>query len=981
MSNHLPTFDDSYAPQKIEGVEAVEVISKTSARRHVIIHPGDGRVLSLDVKDYFVWEKLNGQSSLAQVKQDYYGKFKVLPTQHIIEIVRSWYEKGFLTDRPEAWRAQKEALKGWWGIPLPSIVIRNLVGPFASVMIHPWVTIILFGLTLLGLAGLVVQMGPLYLHQPFEELTVPSLIVMSILGMYLSTILQTMIRLGGLWKGRTYRNDRIILGAWMIFPGLAVGERGLELKPFEQLVAIRILEWLAPLMVSVALALMVNISPVELRAQLMAIALGAAVSFIMNSCPFLNKTLVKALESIAMGVRMRELREAFSKNALVFVDDYGVKALRVVKIYMASLMVWVVVGSSFLLYTMMRIADLLGLWGRSTMGLGDTSFKIWQILVYAPILIGFFWMLWKLIEPLWIRLRQYALWKDEQLLVPTICLLVLMLVPAQFVFTPMLLKCGLGILLCALFAIQWAPSKRKGIVSQVWPIVLVVLLSASAGILFMPKQSYFLNWLLAGGWFIWTVFVGIVFSVHCMSWLLRWLGVALVVFVGLLLLIQGELFSPFTLYILSFSLWASFALWTFSGCFGVQMLPGALASVLLGLSTQLQPMWVFLSLGIIMSTLPVLGWDRCRKYLTPKLAHCVIVELDNPAKGAQKTLRTMASLMLGSTFAADLMQAYPSQPRLLKAFKFWLQPWLGLKGWKICLRNTLNALPWEERGVLQEDTNVKVLSRLENAETFSVEKRIKILHAQFCFKGFSKSDMEMLANFLEVVEYHEDGDLLVQGEDAHPYLEIIIKGRVILERRRPGGNNSILAELGPMESLRAEDLFKSNPYDFSARALENVVTVRLYRQHLLAWSSHNAERMKLMIESVNLADMIMKLSLFRDFSPSQVRLVMEKLKKKEVAAGVDIITQGEEGDDFFLLDKGRVDIIIHGKTVAQLGSGSYFGEIALLEKCKRTATVRSSEKSILYSLQQSDFDRFFAAGRGAQVLKNVSSLRSGEAVI
>jgi CRP-like cAMP-binding protein len=982
LSNSAPTFDDAYVPQALEGVEAVEVVSKSAGRRYIIIHPEDGRLQSLDVKDHFVWEKMTGQSSLAQVKQDYYGKFKVLPTQHIIEIVRSWYENGFLTDRPQNWKAQKEALSGWWGIPLPAIIFRNLIGPFASLLVNPMMAVVLWAVSLIGLGWLLFQKGPLFLHQPFEELSVPLLLLYSMLGVYIASVLQVIFRFGGLWKGCTYRYDRILCGAWLFFPGLVIGERGLDLKPPEQVLVLRVLEWLAPLLVMVVASLMAEfVVPAPYQSVLLTLALGASLAFAMSSCPFMRHSLVKCLEAFAFGVRLRELREAFSQNALIFVDDYGLRAVKVIKTYMGSVMVWVVVGSSYLLYTMLRAADLLGIWGRNALGLGDASFKFWQMLVYAPVLLGFFWMLWKLIEPFVVRLMQYSAWKDERLLAPVTCFIVVLLIPAQFILSSLLMQCGYGLLVLLCIYSQYSSALGTSFVHRIWKLVFIILLCLSVGTYVLPEQASILTWSMSSLWLSWSLGVGVVFSVQSPRWFLRWLGTAFLLAAGLMAALQGDLFQPFTLYVLSFSLWASFAVWTFEGMFGVQMLAGALASVLFGLSSQIRPQWIYLVLAIVMSHLPLLGWNRCRKRYAEKLALGIVVDSENPAKGALETLRAMATLLMGSWMASDLLESSRSQPRMLKTFSLWVKPWLGRKGWAACLRHTLSSVPWEERLKLQDDTNLKLMSRLECSETLSLDKRLLILHSQLCFKGFKKAELELLANYLEVGEYEDDEMILEQGDEAHPYLEIIVKGRIILERLRPGGDVSVLAELGSLDSLRAEDLFKSVPYDFSARSLDKVITVKLYRQHLLVWALGNSDRMQKMIESVNLADMIKSLSLFRDFSPAQVRLVMEKLKQKKVSSGVNIITQGEDGDEFFLLDEGRVEIIVNGNKVAQLGAGSYFGEIALLEKCKRTATVRTTESSLIYSLEQSDFDRFFAAGRGAQVLKNVSSLRTAEAVL
>ena len=51
-----------------------------------------------------------------------------------------------------------------------------------------------------------------------------------------------------------------------------------------------------------------------------------------------------------------------------------------------------------------------------------------------------------------------------------------------------------------------------------------------------------------------------------------------------------------------------------------------------------------------------------------------------------------------------------------------------------------------------------------------------------------------------------------------------------------------------------------------------------------------------------------------------------------------MVRQGERGDAFYLIGSGEVDVIHGGKLVATLGTGQYFGEIALLHDVPRVAT-------------------------------------------
>lgn len=75
----------------------------------------------------------------------------------------------------------------------------------------------------------------------------------------------------------------------------------------------------------------------------------------------------------------------------------------------------------------------------------------------------------------------------------------------------------------------------------------------------------------------------------------------------------------------------------------------------------------------------------------------------------------------------------------------------------------------------------------------------------------------------------------------------------------------------------------------------------------------------------------------------------------EVAPGTVVFAQGDAGDRFYVVESGRVEVRMDGETLAVLGRGEFFGEIALLRGVPRTATVVVAEPVRLLSLGRADF--------------------------
>ena len=68
-----------------------------------------------------------------------------------------------------------------------------------------------------------------------------------------------------------------------------------------------------------------------------------------------------------------------------------------------------------------------------------------------------------------------------------------------------------------------------------------------------------------------------------------------------------------------------------------------------------------------------------------------------------------------------------------------------------------------------------------------------------------------------------------------------------------------------------------------------------------------------------------------------------------------MIVQGEQGDRFYLIETGQVEVFEGGEFRRHEGPGESFGEIALLHDVPRTATVRTTEPTRLLELEREQF--------------------------
>ena len=100
------------------------------------------------------------------------------------------------------------------------------------------------------------------------------------------------------------------------------------------------------------------------------------------------------------------------------------------------------------------------------------------------------------------------------------------------------------------------------------------------------------------------------------------------------------------------------------------------------------------------------------------------------------------------------------------------------------------------------------------------------------------------------------------------------------------------------------------------------------------------------------------LPLFADLSVRELKIVQGVLHEREYLAGEVVFDEGEEGCALYIVRTGRVVICRQGRTdnaIAELGPGSFFGELALLDSAPRAAQARAIEPSKLAVFFGSDF--------------------------
>ena len=110
-------------------------------------------------------------------------------------------------------------------------------------------------------------------------------------------------------------------------------------------------------------------------------------------------------------------------------------------------------------------------------------------------------------------------------------------------------------------------------------------------------------------------------------------------------------------------------------------------------------------------------------------------------------------------------------------------------------------------------------------------------------------------------------------------------------------------------------------------------------------------------------DLVKGVPFFRNLDPAGIIEISRVLRRVDIAEGATIIRRGREGDCMYFLASGEVEVEVEPKPV-RLGPGAFFGEMALLGKGIRTATVTALLPSTLLVLDLADFRTLTAHNAG-----------------
>jgi CRP-like cAMP-binding protein len=104
-----------------------------------------------------------------------------------------------------------------------------------------------------------------------------------------------------------------------------------------------------------------------------------------------------------------------------------------------------------------------------------------------------------------------------------------------------------------------------------------------------------------------------------------------------------------------------------------------------------------------------------------------------------------------------------------------------------------------------------------------------------------------------------------------------------------------------------------------------------------------------------------RVPLFAGLSPEDLVTLATVTTARPLEIGAVLTTEGEVGEEFYVIERGTVTISAHEQQLRTLGPGDFLGEIAILFGGTRTATAVAVEPGSLLVLPKADFLELLAA--------------------
>jgi cGMP-dependent protein kinase len=248
------------------------------------------------------------------------------------------------------------------------------------------------------------------------------------------------------------------------------------------------------------------------------------------------------------------------------------------------------------------------------------------------------------------------------------------------------------------------------------------------------------------------------------------------------------------------------------------------------------------------------------------------------------------------------------------------------------------SLPIGHMNNISDNYRMEILFSLLKAAFLKVEK----------FKNINHKFFNEIFDLFEFQYFGKEQIILQKEFLISSYIIIPIEGCLFLEEER-----SLICKRGDL-------LFGEYLFDLNNSPINYNIKCKLHSLLLLADTNQVLQRIgctfKDYIEKYSPINQLKQVKLFKNLTTEKINEIFEKIKIKKISNGNNLVNQGENGSEFFIIKKGIFDMYIDDKYIRSLNENEYFGERALFFNEKNSETAKAKGDCEVFYLEKSDFD-------------------------
>ena len=215
------------------------------------------------------------------------------------------------------------------------------------------------------------------------------------------------------------------------------------------------------------------------------------------------------------------------------------------------------------------------------------------------------------------------------------------------------------------------------------------------------------------------------------------------------------------------------------------------------------------------------------------------------------------------------------------------------------------------------------------------------------FKIFNTNLLKEVFHFFEAINLGPGSIAFEKGYVKSSHIVVIIDGHLIDKEKK-----EIVANRGAL--LFEEQLLNNSQEQIDCDLITEFDCLLLKAKTEDVVKTLGGSLQEILNKS-DIIDTLSKVSVFKNLSNTKMNLLTSKIGIENFEDGQKIITEGETGDKFYIVKKGKVDITVNGKYIRTLNEKEYFGERALFFNEHRSATITSKGQVSVFFLRQNDF--------------------------